>query len=202
MADRKVSDKSSDNSELFISVDGLKGRQSVRATFRLPSRLIELLGIVASQLGIKQKSLFDQLIEDEDVLSRVAEQAGRYTLEEKERRQKTFVLSKRSLKVLNAVARRQKISRDILVEVSIRRLLPVMTAEQEKHRKRALILQDLEVHRQQGRDLLRKADKLLGRDDRVYDMVKRIVEVCEEKVSELEVIIEKGQSMEQFEVKR
>ena len=51
-----------------LTVDDLKGKQSVRATFRLPQQVIELLTLIAGQLGIKQKSLFDQLIEDSAVL--------------------------------------------------------------------------------------------------------------------------------------
>jgi hypothetical protein len=39
--------------------ENLRGRQSVRATFKLSARAIEALSIVAVHLGIKQKSLFD-----------------------------------------------------------------------------------------------------------------------------------------------
>lgn len=201
MHDPRDRNKISESAGLFISAEGLKGKQSVRATFRLPGQIIELLGIVATQLDLKQKSLFDQLIEDEDVLDKVAENAHEYMPGSKERRQKTFVLSKRSLQVLDRVARQRQISRDLLVEVSIQRLLPVMSAEQKKHKKRALIYQDMESHLDQGRKLLQKAGVLLGKEDRVYEMIKKIVDLCEEKVSELETIVEKGQSMERFETR-
>lgn len=187
-------------SGLFISAEGLKGKQSVRATFKLPEHIIELLGIVATQLGLKQKSIFDQLVEDAEVLDKVAENAHEYALGQKERRQKTFVLSKRSVQVLDAVARRQNIARDVLVEISILRLLPVMNAEQEKHKKRSLIHQDMKAYLDHGKLLLQKADRLLGQEDQAYEMVKRIVDVCDEQVSELESIIEKGQSMENYKV--
>ena len=75
MSDSKTGNINADNATLFISAQGLKGRQSVRATFKLPEYTINLLGIVASQLGIKQKSLFDQLVDDKVVLTEVAEQA-------------------------------------------------------------------------------------------------------------------------------
>ena len=51
-----------------ISFDELRMKQSVRTTFRLPKEIINLLGLIASQLGIKQKSLLDQLIEDASLL--------------------------------------------------------------------------------------------------------------------------------------
>ncbi|MEK6194066.1 MAG: hypothetical protein N2F24_07555, partial [Deltaproteobacteria bacterium] len=42
----------------------LRGRQSVRATFKLTEACIGAISIVAAHLGIKQKSLFDHLVED------------------------------------------------------------------------------------------------------------------------------------------
>ena len=37
----------------------LRGRQSVRATFRLSEACIDAISILSAQLGIKQKSIFD-----------------------------------------------------------------------------------------------------------------------------------------------
>ena len=39
----------------------LRGRQSVRTTFKLPARSIDALSLLAGQLGIKQKSIVDHL---------------------------------------------------------------------------------------------------------------------------------------------
>ncbi|MGA7144017.1 MAG: hypothetical protein WBY47_05885 [Desulfobacterales bacterium] len=44
----------------------LKSRQSVRATFRLTQGGIEAMGLVANQMGIKQRSLFDHMVEDSE----------------------------------------------------------------------------------------------------------------------------------------
>jgi hypothetical protein len=52
----------------------LRGRQSVRATFKLSAKAIEALGILAVHLGIKQKSIFDHLIEDAQSLRRIAQE--------------------------------------------------------------------------------------------------------------------------------
>ena len=38
----------------------LRGRQSVRATFRLSEPCINAISILSAQLGIKQKSVFDR----------------------------------------------------------------------------------------------------------------------------------------------
>jgi hypothetical protein len=47
-------------------IAGLLGKKSLRATLNLHPAAIERLSIRATQLGIKQKSLFDYLLEDED----------------------------------------------------------------------------------------------------------------------------------------
>jgi hypothetical protein len=46
------------------SSSALRGRQSVRATFKLSEKAIGAISIVATHLGSKQKSLFDHLIDD------------------------------------------------------------------------------------------------------------------------------------------
>ena len=198
MSDEKNDSYVPGNSALFLSAKGLKGKQSVRATFRLPEHIINLLGLVAMQLGIKQKSLFDQLVEDKYVLTKVAEQAHVMAHEHEKRRQKTYVLSRKSLNVLDTVAKQQKIPRDFLVEISIERLLPVITAEQEKHRKRKLIYKDLQDYLFQGQKLLRKTERVLGKDDRVSAKLRKIVAAYEANVTELADMIESGRIMEDF----
>jgi len=200
MDDAHMKKNSAQNLGLTITATGLKGKQSVRATFRLPDHIIKLLGIVASQLGLKQKSLFDQLVEDEEVLIKVAEGASGKVSAAEECRQKTYVLSRRSLDVLDNVARQQNIPRDVLVEVSIKRLLPVMNNEQERHRKRKLIYGEIRTFLDQGKKILQKSSRLLGEEDHAYDLLKKIVDVCEENVLELERIVEKGRPMENFEL--
>ncbi len=198
MSDVKTGKKNSGRSALFISAQGLKGKKSVRATFRLPEHVISLLGIVASQLGIKQKSLFDQLIEDKDVLTRVAEEAHDSDHLLENRRQKTFVLSRKALDVLDSVAKQQNMPRDFLVKISIERLLPVIDAEQEKHKKRKLIYKDMKLYLLQGKKLLSKTERVLGEEDQVSSKLRKIVETCEANVSELAGIIEGGRAMEDF----
>ena len=50
----------------------LRGRQSVRATFKITGKAIDAITIVAAHLGIKQKSLFDHLIDDTRSLNLIA----------------------------------------------------------------------------------------------------------------------------------
>lgn len=198
MTDKEKDGKVAANATLYLSAQGLKGKQSVRATFRLPDHIISLLGIVASQLGIKQKSLFDHLVEDEEVLIKVAEKAHELVYESETRRQKTFVLSRKSLNVLDSVARQQKVPRDLLVAISIERLLPVINAEQEKHRKRKLIYQDMQAYLVRGRKLLRKTQRILGKEDQVTAKLQKVMDTFEMNVADLDAIIEGGREMEDF----
>ena len=142
--------------------------------------------------------IFDQLVEDKNVLTKVAEQAHDTGQEHERRRQKTYVLSRKSLYVLDTVAKQQKVPRDFLVEVSIERLLPVITAEQEKHKKRKLIYKDLEGYLRQGQKLLGKTEQVLGENDQFSVKLRKIVETCEANVADLAAVIESGRAIEDF----
>ena len=128
----------------------LRGRQSVRATFKLSAKAIEALGILAVHLGIKQKSIFDHLVEDDRTLRTIAREVDPEAFNTLERVQKTFVISRKTLISLEETARQFNISRDALVELSIQRLLPIISREREKHEKRKKILKELDYFLNQG----------------------------------------------------
>lgn len=68
--------------------------------------------LLTAQLGIKQKSLFDYLMEDTDALHAVAASRPTEAAIEEQRIQKTFVVSQQSLAVLDTVAKRAAASRN------------------------------------------------------------------------------------------
>lgn len=82
------------NQFIHISVSeekmtNLRGRQSVLVTFRLPERSILALSLLAAQLDIKQKSLFDiKLSEDIEVLK------ARVLIEQRSGEKSTWELQK------------------------------------------------------------------------------------------------------------
>jgi chaperone required for assembly of F1-ATPase len=94
------------------------------------------------------------------------------------------------------VARLQDIPRDLLVEISIQRLQPIMTAEQEKHRKRIQLLQEMIHSQQQAEKALQQAKKLLGPEDRATGLMENMVRTIRESVTELTVIIEEGREFQ------
>ena len=120
-------------------------------------------------------------------------------IERKEVRPKTFVVSRNSLHTLDNMAREKNIPRDLLVEISIRRLVPVLNSEHEKQTKRKRIHEDAEAFFKLGEKLLQKASRLLGKEDDYYTLLKRTIEICKENERELKSIVDKGNAMDDFD---
>ena len=178
--------------------DDLRGRQSVRATFKLSPRAIEALSIVAVHLGIKQKSLFDHLIEDVQTLNTIAREVEADHFRTLDRVQKTFVISRRTLTCLDEISKGSSAPRDALVEYSIQRLLPVIMREREKHRKRKKLRDDINLHMEEGLKLLEKSKSLLGEDDPVTARLEAAMNYYETARASIEHFVEKGDIIEGF----
>jgi hypothetical protein len=176
----------------------LRGRQSVRATFKLSARAIDVLSIVATHLGIKQKSLFDHLIEDVKSLNVIANEIEDEAFGALERIQKTFVVSRRTLSCLEQTSRQFNAPRDALVEYSIQRLLPVIAKERERHRKRKEVLNNINTHLEQGLKILQKARSLLGAEDPVYDKFESAMHGLVNAQAHIENYVKKGSVIEDF----
>ena len=180
------------------SSSDLRGRQSVRATFKLTERAIEALSIVSIHLGIKQKSLFDHLMEDTDALQIIAREIESYEFGRLNRIQKTFVLSRKTLSCLERAVKNSDAPRDALVEYSIQRLLPVIIKEREKHLRRKEILEDLSEYLEQGGRLLAKSKQTLGGDDPVYDRLRLAYAALVSAYHHIDNYVEKGKIIEGF----
>lgn len=176
----------------------LRGRQSVRATFKLSARAIEALSIVAVHLGIKQKSLFDHLIEDVQTLNAIAKEMEAEEFRSLSRIQKTFVISRRTLVCLDEISRQFRAPRDALVEYSIQRLLPVIHREREKHRRRKKLLAEINQHFQEGLKLAEKSVSLLGEDDPVSSRLAAAMEAYTGARDQIEHFVEKADVIEEF----
>ena len=176
----------------------LKGKQSVRTTFKLSEKTIDAVSIVAAHLGIKQKSLFDHLIEDFESLCSIAAEIQRSDLKKRDRIQKTFVISRKSLYSLEKVSNDYHTPRDALIEYSVQRLLPIIQREREKHHKRKEILQEFANLIIDGKRILSRSKELLGEDDPVYEKLESAMSVCEGAHLKIKAFIEKGKLIENF----
>lgn len=178
----------------------LRGRQSVRATFKLSAKAIEAIGILAVHLGIKQKSIFDHLIEDAQVLRTIAQEVDHDAFDALERVQKTFVISRKTLISLEETATQFDTSRDALVELSIQRLIPIISREREKHEKRKNILNEIDCFLSQGLMLLEEFKADLGEEDPATAKFKGSIEALMDARTHIEAFILKGKMIEHFEI--
>jgi len=175
----------------------LRGKQSVRTTFKLTEKSIDALSILSCQLGIKQKSLFDQVVDDHEALRLIAREFEDFS-RSRQRIAKTYVISRRTLENLDQVASRYNIPRDALVEFSIKRILPLIEQEKEKHEKRKTIMLDLQKLSEMGTEILKQTELALGEDDPVFHGVLKMMRhviTCQEEV---EGLVKKGNRMENF----
>ena len=176
----------------------LRGRQSVRATFKLTAKAIETMSAVSVHLGIKQKSLFDHLIDDLDSLERIARQMGDAARNLPSRMQKTFVLSRRTLTCLDQTAKEYAASRDALVEYSIQRLQPVIAKEKKRHAERKRLLTRMNEVLTAAETLLTEAEQTLGPGDPVYDQLQKAILGMRNTREDIAAFIEKGKIIERF----
>lgn len=176
----------------------LRGRQSVRATFKLTARAIETMSAVSIHLGIKQKSLFDHLVDDIKALEVIAREVQTTKFDEPSRVQKTFVLSRRTLNSLELASVNYQTPRDALVEYSIQRLMPVITKEKEKHQKRKALLSRINGFLEGGEQIMREAREWLGEEDPVFDELARAMAVLLNARDDIAAFIDKGKIIERF----
>ena len=176
----------------------LRGRQSVRTTFKLTPRSIDALSLLAGQLGIKQKSIFDHLVDDTTALQALARDLENRAELDQDRVPKTYVISRKTLENLEQVCKRYQTPRDALVEFCIERIMPLIKEEKEKHLNRQKLQTTLDQFLDLSRELLEKADKELDRDDPVFEQVYQMARATQAGCDEINQIIEKGARLEDF----
>ena len=180
----------------FVTSSGLRGRQSVRATFKLSSGCIEAISIVAAQLGIKQKSLFDHLAQDSASLNAIAKEVRNARVGAENRVQKTYVISRSSLSLLDEISRAFNAPRDALVEFSVRRLLPVIDNEQKKYEMRKAAFSGIQQHFNKGTLLLEKMIDQLGEDDPIVARLASVMDTYAVAAKAIAAFLERTQGIE------
>ncbi len=183
----------------IVTSSGLRGRQSVRATFKLSSGCIEAISIVAAQLGIKQKSLFDHLAQDSESLNAIAREVQNARIRAENRIQKTYVISRRSLSLLDEISRAFNAPRDALVEFSVRRLLPVIDNEQKKYEMRKAAFAGIQRHFDQGSRLLEKLIAQLGDDDPIVNKFAAVMDTYAGAARAIDAFLERTSGIEDFD---
>lgn len=174
---------------LQVDADELKKRQSVRTTFKLPAKSIHLLKISAKQLGIKQKTLLDQLIEDETILNILAKEAQTHCRSDDDYRPKTLVLSRKALDLIDVMLDRYNIARDILVELSIARLASYIETLSENHAQKRSMLNEIDKYQKLIEDVSRKAKGIFQQEDPFRIRLEKLAQTNQKAVEEIRKLV-------------
>jgi hypothetical protein len=180
----------------------LMDRQSVRATFRLSAEFIQALSILSTHFGIKQKSLFDYLLEDTESLLSLARLKRPPPVERKNRIQKTFVISRKSLMSLDALSKELAVSRDDLVEYAIQRLLPILLKEREQQKHREDALFKIKARFSQSAEFLSEIEQMVGKKDPIYTFLEAVVGSYRNAFTDMEDVIEKGKKITKLSLEK
>lgn len=180
------------------SMFDLRGKQSVRATFKLSQKAIDSIGLVAIHMGIKQKSLFDHIIEDYTALDQLAQTIRVRQFKKIPRKQKTFVLSRKTIEALTAISETYDMPRDALVEYSIKKLESVIQSEKIKHEERKKLAGEMAVRFEQTLVLYQKSTKLLGPDDPFCRRLEKVIITMKKTDREIDDFLEKSKVLEDF----
>jgi len=111
---------------------------------------------------------------------------------------KTYVISRRTLESLEQISRHYQTPRDILVEFSIERIMPLIQEERAKHENRKQLLSRLEKLMTEGHSLMEAADAKLDRDDPVFEKILQMYRSIHQGRSDINAIVEKGRKLEEF----
>ncbi len=176
----------------------LRGMQSVRVSFRLNAGCIQAVSIVSAHLGIKQKSLFDHLMQDAQALHAIARELKNTRLDTRHRQTKTFVISRQSLDTLETAARAHQAPRDALVEFSIQRLLPIIIKEQARYDQRQAMFAKVLANFNQGKQVLDEIEGSLGTEDPAFKKLSPVMSAYANAVKAMEGFLEKAKAIEDF----
>lgn len=183
----------------FVIAEGstaqLRAKQSVRTTFRLPEKSIQAISLLAKQLGIRQKSIFDHLMQELDTPEPEIQPEEKNLVP---RVPKTFVISRGTLDYLEQISNRYDIPRDMLMEHAIEQILPIVDEEKQKHSRRKKILEKLNSIAQESDFLFEKSMKELGEDDPVNIELFKMLRSVENSRIAIEKYLERNEKIEKF----
>ena len=182
--------------ELQVDPNELIAKQSIRTTFKLSEKTSNLLKVSAKHLGIKQKTLLDELLEDKKALDLLADDAITYARDENKCRPKTMVLSQKALDQLETVSSYREIPRDYLIELSVARLASYVHSSAKTHENRGLLMEQLDRHNSQLIDLYSKAETMLQEDDAFLLSFKTLAEITLKQLEKIRKTVKDNSEFE------
>ena len=181
------------------SAADLRGRQSVRVSFKLSPNCIDAITILGSHLRLKPKSLFDHMVQKREILEAVAATINNDNATDLPRPVKAYVISRDAVLVLDDVARENNVPRDALVEASVLHLMPLIQKEQARHHARKALLLKMERHLKSGRKMFAEMKSELGSNDPMCEQMKNVMGSYERTFAAMNDFVGKGKNIEDFD---
>jgi hypothetical protein len=181
------------------SAADLRGRQSVRVSFKLSPNCIDAITILGAHLRLKPKSLFDHIVQKRETLEAVAASVKNENLKDVPRLVKAYVISRDAVFALDDVAQTRNVPRDALVEASVMHLMPLIQKEQTRHHARKALLLKMERHLKNGRKLFDEIRGELGPNDPMSDQMKNVMASYERAFATMTAFVGKGKNIEDFD---
>jgi hypothetical protein len=128
----------------------------------------------------------------------MAKEIQKNDLDQHDRIQKTFVISRRSLTYLEMISSEHNAPRDALLEHSVRRLFPIVQKEQVKHEKRKELYDEICNHFALGERLLYKANEMVGDNDPVFKGLDTVMSTYKNALNDIDSFIERGKLIEEL----
>jgi len=200
MATRKTTPKTPQPFSIpKASAADLRGRQSVRVSFKLSPSCIDAITILGSHLRLKPKSLFDHIVQKREILEAVATTIQHDSAVDLPRPVKAYVISRDAVLVLDDVAQTRNVPRDALVEASVMHLMPLIQKEQTRHHTRKALLLRMERHLKSGRKLFDDMKGDLGPNDPMCDQMQNVMGSYERAFATMAAFVAKGKNIEGFD---
>jgi hypothetical protein len=89
--------------------------------------------------------------------------------------------------------------RDVLIEFSVQRLLPIIANERQRHGKRKALFDKIQRHLEAGRKLLKETFAELGEEDPMTDRLSAAIGTYESACKQMAALVERGKNIEEFE---
>lgn len=171
----------------------LSERQSVRTTFRFSEDSLNAINWLVESHELKPKEILDALCADERFLTYVIQAVKDENKEASavKRNRKTFVISKKALRLLNKYSRENQVARDRIVENLILSFKSVLQQQAEKEKEQekeakeiisGLCKQAYSVE-EQLKDLLHEDNPILDRFGEVVVVLDNLVGAIEAKLT-------------------
>ncbi len=168
-----------------VSQVSLSEKQSVRTTFNLSENSNNAIDWLVEKNNLKPKEVFDLVCSNDNLIQLAVEAAGKNeTGSSLKQVRKTFVISKRVLRLLNKLSKEHEVSRDLIVGslILLFKLLLEKHSEEEKQREKKAhaIISDFLTN---ADDVEQQLKKLLDNDNPIIERFGLIVVVVMNLVS-------------------